>query len=404
MALHRDPKFPYIARWTQLPAPNDYDPQGIALCLSGGGFRAAIFHLGSLRRLNELGLLTKVNTIASVSGGSILAGHLASTITEWPGPGEIIPEWRTRVVLPFRKFVKKDLRTRPILSRFKPSNWFRPSVQVRALQTGLDRQFNYKLLHTIPSKPRFVFCATNIKHGCHWEFDRERTGDERQFFDTPKKMPLACAVAASACFPPVFSPMRLSIGSGTIYLNDGGVSDNLALEPVWKDHRTLLVSNAGQPFRYDWDGVRFGWFPRCWDVMANQVEALRLRWLLSLFRHGVRDGTYWGIGNAVQHYAARDVAPAISGYSEDFIALSISKIRTDMDAFSDAEFDVLEHHGYTLAEVAVQRHVPGFLLGPNVQKATIPDETTLDEKVLEPLLRQSSRRFGRRSARRTRPK
>jgi len=29
---------------------------GIALCLSGGGYRAALFHLGSLRRLKETGI------------------------------------------------------------------------------------------------------------------------------------------------------------------------------------------------------------------------------------------------------------------------------------------------------------------------------------------------------------
>ena len=47
-------------------------PEGqLALCLSGGGFRAALFHLGALRRLNELGILSRVDTIASVSGGSI---------------------------------------------------------------------------------------------------------------------------------------------------------------------------------------------------------------------------------------------------------------------------------------------------------------------------------------------
>ena len=41
---------------------------GIALCLSGGGFRAAIFHLGAARRLNELGILSRVDTISAVFG------------------------------------------------------------------------------------------------------------------------------------------------------------------------------------------------------------------------------------------------------------------------------------------------------------------------------------------------
>src|SRR4029077_5354443 len=53
-------------------APQD----GIALCLSGGGYRAMLFHLGALLRLNELAYLPKLARISSVSGGSITAGVL----------------------------------------------------------------------------------------------------------------------------------------------------------------------------------------------------------------------------------------------------------------------------------------------------------------------------------------
>ena len=49
---------------------------GIALCLSGGGYRAMVFHLGALWRLNELGYLRKLDRVSSVSGGSITAGLL----------------------------------------------------------------------------------------------------------------------------------------------------------------------------------------------------------------------------------------------------------------------------------------------------------------------------------------
>ena len=49
----------------------------IGLCLSGGGFRAMIYHVGVLVRLNELGLLSRIQEVASVSGGSITAGKLA---------------------------------------------------------------------------------------------------------------------------------------------------------------------------------------------------------------------------------------------------------------------------------------------------------------------------------------
>ena len=68
--------------------------KGIGLCLSGGGFRATLFHLGVLRRLNELGILTRddFRTVASVSGGSITSARLADALTHVVvGPGAAIP-------------------------------------------------------------------------------------------------------------------------------------------------------------------------------------------------------------------------------------------------------------------------------------------------------------------------
>jgi len=48
----------------------------VGLALSGGGFRATLFHLGAFWRLNELTYLSKLDRIASISGGSISAAHL----------------------------------------------------------------------------------------------------------------------------------------------------------------------------------------------------------------------------------------------------------------------------------------------------------------------------------------
>ncbi|BCX89991.1 NTE family protein (plasmid) [Methylomarinovum tepidoasis] len=42
------------------------------LALSGGGFRAALFHLGVLAALAERGLLSRIEVISTVSGGSII--------------------------------------------------------------------------------------------------------------------------------------------------------------------------------------------------------------------------------------------------------------------------------------------------------------------------------------------
>ena len=49
----------------------------IGLALSGGGYRAAAYHIGTLRALHRLGILDKVDVISSVSGGSITAAYYA---------------------------------------------------------------------------------------------------------------------------------------------------------------------------------------------------------------------------------------------------------------------------------------------------------------------------------------
>jgi len=93
------------------------DKSKIALCLSGGGYRASLFHLGALRRLNELGILGRVDTLTSVSGGSILSAHLAGCLKKQPFRDGRLPDWENLVAAPFRKFCSRDIRTIPILKR-----------------------------------------------------------------------------------------------------------------------------------------------------------------------------------------------------------------------------------------------------------------------------------------------
>jgi len=64
-----------------MPFGSEGPEPGIGLALSGGGFRATLFHCGALWRLNELGYLQKLARVSSVSGGSITAGLLG---LKWP--------------------------------------------------------------------------------------------------------------------------------------------------------------------------------------------------------------------------------------------------------------------------------------------------------------------------------
>lgn len=176
----------------------------IAICLSGGGYRAALFHLGALRRLNELGILSQLDAIASVSGGSILSAHLAAKLRPWPTAQTAFDSkrWQDEIERPFHEFVQHDIRTWPILKRVLfPWNWRRPSTQVQALETCYAARLTRMTLHELPVRPAFIFCGTDVTNGVLWSFARDKVGSYAAGYVTPPpNWPVARAVAASSCF------------------------------------------------------------------------------------------------------------------------------------------------------------------------------------------------------------
>ena len=50
-------------------------PNRLGLSLSGGGYRAAAFHLGTLNKLHEMGVLQQADVISTISGGSIIGAY-----------------------------------------------------------------------------------------------------------------------------------------------------------------------------------------------------------------------------------------------------------------------------------------------------------------------------------------
>ena len=349
--------------------------RGIALCLSGGGYRAALFHLGSLTRLNELGVLSQIDTFSSVSGGSILAAHLATRITEWPEAGSSIGQWDTAVVAPFLRFTRRNIRNRPIAKRYLlPWNWVRDQVAVEALEKAYADHLTPLRLAALPVAPRFIMSATDMAFGVNWVFDSGlgRVGDYRAGYAATPDWPLARAVAASSCFPPIFDPMPIDLDPadlsggdyeaadrddlvGQISLSDGGVYDNMGLEPVWKDHQTVLVSDGGAVFEAERDNGFIWRLNRYTSIAGRQGSAVRKRWLIANFVSGALDGTYWSVGSVADHYHG---AP---GYPDTLVEERIQRVRTDLDRFSSAEQQVLVNHGYLLADAALQTHAPDLI-------------------------------------------
>ena len=126
-----------------------------ALWLSGDGYRAALFHLGALSRLNELGLLAQVSTVGAVSGGSIVAALLATKVP-WPIDGAY-GEWPEQVARPLRAIAARHARARAI---------FRKPFPGAAAEAALEERYARELVSTLGGEPRrgpnFIFGASGL--------------------------------------------------------------------------------------------------------------------------------------------------------------------------------------------------------------------------------------------------
>lgn len=153
-------------------------PNSVGLSLSGGGFRATLFHLGALRRLNEFGIVPKLTTVSSVSGGSILNGFLASRLAAPLANG--IADFDGSVSKPVRQFCSLDIRRWLALEAVIPGTHN---------SSGLAKQYDQnltsgKLLKDIPATPVHIFCSTDLAYGVNWMFKKQQCATIRQGFKT----------------------------------------------------------------------------------------------------------------------------------------------------------------------------------------------------------------------------
>jgi NTE family protein len=380
---------------------------GTALCMSGGGYRAALFHLGALRRLNELGVLSQIDTFTSVSGGSIMAAQLATFLAGAEATaGKPIDGFDPGVAEPMRAFAGRDVRTGAALARLHPRNWLTPGAQSEALAAAYAQGPAPGKLADLPEKPRFVFLASDMRFRDQWVFDTglRRVGSSAAGHQPLGDWTLAQAVAASSCVPGAFGavhtrhePSALKGGSyaepdrdrlvGEIDLSDGGMFDNLGLEPVWRDHKTLLVSDAAPSFKPDpdvgwlWSALRQG------VILLEQATEVRKRWLVASFIEEKLEGAYWGIASRPASY---ELEPGPPAYSYPLIRDFIAPVRIDLDVFTPGEMAVLENHGYLMTDIAVRKHAQALVSG-DWPEAQAPHPAWLDEMKAANALRESGK-------------
>ena len=323
---------------------------GVGLCLSGGGYRAMLFHTGVLWRLNELGMLARVRLISSVSAGAITSGALARAWDSLEFDQGVAAGFDTEVVRPLRALAGTTVDIGAILRGvLKP--W-------RTISEELAAAFRRELFGTytlpqLPDRPVFDFNATNLRNGARWLFSREWMGDELSGWVAEPEAQLAVAVAASSAFPPFLSPvvLRLPGRIERIVLTDGGVYDNLSMEPVIDRCSTVLVSDGGTRLGHA-HHVSGAWLRqtvRVLEVVDARVRQLRKRQLLRSYQDGDFAGAYWGTYSDIANYEVPATLPAPVGQT-----LRLACIPSRLEALEDRTQQRLINWGYAISDAAMR--------------------------------------------------
>jgi NTE family protein len=354
---------------------------GIALCLSGGGYRAMLFHLGALWRLNELAHLSKLARVSSVSGGSITAGVLGLNWTKLAFDASgTATGFDANVVQPIRALASKTIDEPAILEGiFLPG-----SIADRVVGEYRKHLFGNATLQDLPpDPPRFVINSTSVQSGALFRFSRPFAADYRVGVIPNPTIALAVAVAASSAFPPLLSPLKLKLDPAwwaapsnrksedlhklpylsEAVLSDGGVYDNLGLETAWKKYKTVLVSNGGGKMQPDPDPAG-NWVShsiRINEIIDNQVRSLRVRELISGFdaQPPLRAGTYWGIRTDISDYQLQDSLPCPLDKT-----LALAETPTRLKELDAVQQERLINWGYAVCDAGMRRHVIGNATPP----------------------------------------
>jgi NTE family protein len=262
----------------------------LGLSLSGGGYRATAFHLGTLNALQRLGLLDKVEVISTISGGSITGAYYCLEKANYENfraslyDGLLNKNVIKRVVFSFRIslfFILSLIYLGvAIYSLFTPYPWAFPLLLILYFFVVIKFQFHLfpisseiekaydafffkkKQLGDLPTTPVIAIGSTNIQTTRPFTFSKTYMQDSSylkmgiQF--NPQTFPISRAVMASSCVPFAFTPIRIDrkyfinpADASRIHpiLVDGGVYDNQGIHKLTQKGQFecshVITSDAG---------------------------------------------------------------------------------------------------------------------------------------------------------------
>ena len=363
----------------------------IGIALSGGGVRAAVFHLGVLGRLAEDRLLEKITRISTVSGGTLITGLIYSIAgNKWPTNDFYL----NKCLIQTRHYLTKADIQRGVL--FGGGSRPIAFIQRRAKLLSKSMQECWRIsgsLNDIPPDPRWILNATTYESGKNWRFiPQRRMGDYIVNYVEKPSIPLTDAMAASAAYPSLIGPLVLNTKKFSwfkfegqkqittqprfkkLHLWDGGVYDNLGVEALFKiqakheyqdDYNFLVVSDASNAIETRKHSI--WWWKRAYRFMTaaiDQSRSLRTRALINYFETHNNSGVYFKIGNTGRKILADagidnesiDELTKNSLSSKD--TKSAKDFKTTLRKLTETEYDLLYRHGWEVANFTLQARCP----------------------------------------------
>ncbi|MFZ1685522.1 MAG: patatin-like phospholipase family protein [Candidatus Zixiibacteriota bacterium] len=363
----------------------------IGIALSGGGVRAAAFHLGVLGFLAQMGLLGGVRFISSVSGGSLAIGLvMAATRNAWPTDEQYL-----HVVLPvaIRRLQHDGLAFRLLLEGLKrPWDLFnnRANLLASALQQSWKIAGN---IADLPPTPQWFINTTAYESGKSWRIMQERMGGYQLEYCWNPRIPLASALAASAAYPGLVGPLVFRTKDHewrrftgwenratedckptyrTLHLWDGGVYDNLGLEALFKPSgeslrkgcNFLLVSDASYPLSSERPTFLHRRALRLLEISMDQVRSLRSRMAVAYFSSNPNSGVYLRTGNTAGAICGackceddRILAAAATCMPTDAVDC-VAHYPTNLSTLSREDCHTLVRHGWETAAFTLFTRCP----------------------------------------------
>ena len=375
---------------TNQTSPYVERPDEIGLALSGGGFRATLFHLGAAWRLNELALLGSVNRISSVSGGSILSGLMASRWSRLDFRSGEAANFQHEIAQPIWDLCGRNLDVRAALLSLLLGRNFLPRYYRKHL-------VGEQTLQDMPDRLEFVFNAAHLETGRNWMFSKATMRTYRLGTIEQPTVDLGTVIAASSAFPPAFPPVVLKLDPSAfqrseysdlfdcedlkrkVSLTDGGLYDNLGVHSI-STFGTLLISDASGPLESGTGPSMMKFLKhrslRPIQIAVEQTRALRRRDILRKLQRGERHGAWWAVATRVQDYPAESPFDVTDGWRSE-----LESTRTRLNSFSDEEKARMINWGYLQCDLSLRSYYlkeadpPRSLPYPQFDFSNQPGET-----------------------------